>query len=257
MECISDLVSIITPSYNTAQYIGETIESVLAQTYTCWEMIIVDDCSTDNTDEVVAGYGDNRIKYYKNLTNSGAAISRNRAIKEARGEWIAFLDSDDIWLPDKLEKQIRFMKEHKYYFSCTYSSYINEDSVKINKLDICPSKIGKYMLYAYDWISCLTAMYHAPTIGCVQIEDIKRRNDYAVFLQIIKKAKCYCLPECLAMYRVRDTSLSHTNRIKLIKAHYLLFRICEKKGIIASLILTAINCVMSVYRKFRYVKKDN
>ena len=102
---MNDLVSIIMPSYNTAGYIAETIRSVLAQTYSNWELIIVDDCSTDNTDEVVVQFlSDSRIRYLKNEKNSGAAISRNWALREAKGKWIAFLDSDDLWVAEKLEK---------------------------------------------------------------------------------------------------------------------------------------------------------
>ena len=107
-----DLVSIIMPSYNTAPYIRETIQSVLDQTYQNWELIIVDDCSTDNTDGVVASIKDDRIRYLKNEKNSGAAVSRNRALREAEGRWIAFLDSDDVWMPDKLEKQVSFMEKN-------------------------------------------------------------------------------------------------------------------------------------------------
>jgi len=116
---MSSLVSIIMPSYNTAPYIAESINSVIAQTYTDWELIIVDDASTDNTDEVVASChpregGDlsSRIRYLKNDRNRGAAYSRNRALREAKGKWIAFLDSDDLWAPDKLEKQIAFMEKN-------------------------------------------------------------------------------------------------------------------------------------------------
>ena len=102
-----DLVSIVMPSYNTGRFIKETIDSVLAQSYTMWELIIVDDCSTDNTDDVVSQYlADERIRYIKNDTNSGAAVSRNRALREAKGKWIAFLDSDDLWEADKIQKQI-------------------------------------------------------------------------------------------------------------------------------------------------------
>ena len=107
---MNELVSIIMSSYNTAKFISETIECVLAQTYPNWELLIVDDCSTDDTDEVVRPYlADERIHYVKNDTNSGAAISRNRALREAKGKWVAFLDSDDLWLPEKLEKQLCFM----------------------------------------------------------------------------------------------------------------------------------------------------
>ena len=105
---MNELVSIIMPSYNTASFISKTIESVLNQTYKNWELLIVDDCSTDDTDEIVSKYNDKRIVYLKNEKNSGAAISRNRALRNAKGKWIAFLDSDDLWHPTKLEKQIKF-----------------------------------------------------------------------------------------------------------------------------------------------------
>ena len=122
---MNDLVSIIMPSYNTAPYISETIQSVLNQTYQNWELIVVDDCSTDNTDQVVAYIKDERIKYFKNEKNSGAAISRNRALRESKGRWIAFLDSDDLWMPEKLEKQIAFMESNGYFFS--YTNYEEMD----------------------------------------------------------------------------------------------------------------------------------
>lgn len=114
---MNELVSIIMPSYNTAKFISKTIESVLEQTYKNWELLIVDDCSTDNTDEIVSKYDDDRIIYLKNKKNSGAAVSRNKALKNAKGKWIAFLDSDDLWYPTKLEEQIKYMKKNKYSFS--------------------------------------------------------------------------------------------------------------------------------------------
>ena len=120
-KVVDGLVSIIMPSWNTERFIAETIQSVLDQTYTNGELIIVDDCSSDNTDEVVASFKDERIKYLHNEKNSGAALTRNKALREAKGEWIAFLDSDDLWMPEKLEKQIYFMESNGYAFS--YTSY--------------------------------------------------------------------------------------------------------------------------------------
>lgn len=140
------LVSIIMPSYNTAAYIKESIQSVLNQTYTNWELIIVDDCSTDSTDEVLETIKDSRIRYFKNDKNSGAAVSRNKALREAKGQWIAFLDSDDLWMPEKLEKQIYFMESNGYAFS--YTSY-EEIDIEGNKTGIRvtgPKKITKEIL---------------------------------------------------------------------------------------------------------------
>ena len=120
-EYVDDLVSIITPAYNAAEYIVETIESVLAQTYPKWEMLIVNDCSKDNTVEIVQSYAakDNRIKLINLKQNSGAAVARNTAIQNAKGRYIAFLDSDDIWKKEKLQKQIEFMQQNGYAFTFT------------------------------------------------------------------------------------------------------------------------------------------
>lgn len=118
-EVIDGLVSIIMPSWNTDKFIAETIQSVIDQTYTNWELIIVDDCSSDNTNQIVASFEDERIKYLHNEKNLGAALTRNKALREAKGEWIAFLDSDDLWMPEKLEHQIDFMNENGYSLSFT------------------------------------------------------------------------------------------------------------------------------------------
>ena len=129
---IDGLVSVVMPSWNTAALIGESIRSVQAQTYPNWELIIVDDCSTDDTDAVVASFADERIRYFKNEHNLGAALTRNRALQEAQGEWIAFLDSDDLWTPDKLEKQIAFMKENDCPLSYTEYEKIDEAGEPLN-----------------------------------------------------------------------------------------------------------------------------
>ena len=218
---MDQLVSIIMPSYNTGRFIAETVNSVLAQTYTNWEIIIVDDCSTDNTDEIVAQFlSDSRIKYLKNEKNSGAAVSRNRALREAKGKWIAFLDSDDLWAPDKLERQIAFMENNGYHFSYTNYSEIDEESKPLGKSVTGPKKIGKTGMYNYCWPGCLTVMYDAETVGLIQIADIKKNNDYAMWLKVCKKAKCYLLNEDLASYRKRAGSISNHSYKALIKWHY-------------------------------------
>ena len=146
---MNELVSIIMPSYNTAKFISKTIESVLEQTYKNWELLIVDDCSTDNTDEIVSKYDDDRIIYLKNKKNSGAAVSRNKALKNAKGKWIAFLDSDDLWYPTKLEEQIKYMKKNKYSFSYTSYEEIDENDVTNGVKVTGPKKITKMGMYRY------------------------------------------------------------------------------------------------------------
>ena len=254
---MNELVSIIMPSYNTARFIEETVRSVLAQTYENWELIIVDDCSKDNTDEVVAQFlSDERIKYIKNEVNSGAAVSRNRALREATGKWIAFLDSDDLWEPEKLEKQIAFMKENDYHFSYTKYVEIDEESVPNGRVVTGPKKITKRGMYGYCWPGCLTVMYDAETVGLIQIEDIKKNNDYAMWLKVCKKANCYLLNETLARYRKRSGSISNHSYKALIKWHYKLFREAENKNPVSSAVLTTRNLAWGVYKKMKYVKNN-
>ena len=253
---MNELVSIIMPSYNTGRFIKETIESVLAQSYPHWELIIVDDKSTDNTDDAVSEYlGDARIHYLKNEVNSGAAVSRNRALREAKGKWIAFLDSDDLWEPEKLEKQIRFMKDNGYHFSYTNYIEIDEESKPNGKSVTGPKKITKHGMYNYCWMGCLTVMYDAETVGLVQIEDIKKNNDYAMWLKACKKANCYLLDEMLARYRKRGGSISNHGYRKLIKWHYKLYREAEKKNPVSAAVLTCRNLFFGVIKKLKYVKR--
>lgn len=252
---MNELVSIIMPSYNTAKFISETITSVLAQTYTNWELIIADDCSTDDTDAVIRPYlADDRIRYIKNEKNSGAAVSRNRALREAKGKWIAFLDSDDLWLPEKLEKQIAFMEKNNCRFSYTNYIEIDENSVPNGRSVTGPKKITRHGMYNYCWMGCLTVMYDAETVGLVQIADIKKNNDYAMWLKACKKADCYLLDEVLAKYRKRSGSISNHGYTKLIKWHYKLYREAEGRTPLVSVVLTLRNLFWGVWKKIKYVK---
>lgn len=255
---MNDLVSVIMPSYNTAEYISQSIESVIAQTYNNWELIIVDDYSNDNTDEVIEKYlSDGRIKYFKNEKNSGAAVSRNRALREAKGRWIAFLDSDDLWLPEKLEKQVNFMERNDYHFSYTNYSEIDE-SGKANGIIVTgPKKITKSGFYNYCWPGCLTVMYDANVVGLIQIEDIKKNNDYAMWLAVCQKAECYLLNECLAVYRRdRNGSISNQNITTMIGWHYKLFHEIEKQTPLKAIFGTFRNMLFGFYKKVVFVNKD-
>lgn len=255
---MGDLVSIIMPSYNTGQFIQETIESVMAQSYTNWELIIVDDCSTDGTDKIVEKYlVDKRIRFMENDKNSGAAVSRNRALCEAKGRWIAFLDSDDLWEPNKLQKQISFMETNGYHFSYTNYIEIDEESKANGKMVTGPKRITNHGIYNYCWMGCLTVMYDADVVGLIQIADIKKNNDYAMWLKVCKKTDCYLLNEVLAKYRKRDGSISNHGYIKLIKWHYKLYREAEKRNPISSFGLTLRNLFFGVIKKIRYVKSDS
>ncbi len=251
------LVSIITPSWNCGKFLEETICSIQAQTYQNWEILFQDDCSTDNTKELVAQLAakDSRIKYECNPQNSGAAISRNHALRRAKGRWIAFLDSDDLWLPEKLEKQLKFMVDNDYHFSYTSYGEINEQSEETGKLITGPKHITKAGMFSFCWLGCLTVMYDRDYVGLIQIADIKKNNDYAMWLKVCRKADCHLLYECLAKYRRgRVGSISTHGYKTLIKWHYKLFREAEGMNPIASFFITCLNMVCGLYKKKRYVK---
>lgn len=257
IERVEGLVSIIMPSYNTAPYISSSIQSVINQTYNNWELIIVDDCSTDNTEDVLSEIKDERIRFFKNEKNSGAAVSRNKALREAKGQWVAFLDSDDLWMPDKLEKQIRFMMDNGYSFSYTNYKEIDTDGNETGVMVTGPKNVTKTGMYNYCWPGCLTVMYDATKVGLVQITDIKKNNDYAMWLKVCKKAECYLLDECLAMYRRGRVGSVSTHSIKtMIGWHYKLYREAEDMGILSSLFNTGRNLVFGFYKKKRYVRKQ-
>ena len=252
------LVSIITPNWNCVKFIAETIKSVQRQTYTNWEMIIVDDCSTDGSENLIELYmsKDNRIRLFQNGKNSGAAISRNYALREARGKWIAFLDSDDLWKPDKLEKQLKFMVDNHYKFSYTQYLEINEFGQEKGIYISGPKCIPRYGMYNYCWPGCLTVMYSQEEVGLIQIADIKKNNDYAMWLKISHKTDCYLLPEVLAMYRRgRSGSISTHGYVTLLKWHYKLFHEANGNNIIQSIWFTLCNMLFGLYKKFRYVKR--
>jgi glycosyltransferase involved in cell wall biosynthesis len=253
----NDLVSVIMPSYNCGCFVEETIRSVQGQTYKNWEIIFVDDCSSDDTIPKVSAMKeqDDRIHLYQNVKNSGAAVSRNVALKEAKGRWIAFLDSDDLWKPEKLEHQIRFMEENGYNFSCTERDVIDENSNPVGQYITGPDVITKAGMRRYCWVGCLTVMYDANVMGVLQIADLKKNNDYAIWLKAIKKADCYLLKENLASYRQRRGSISHDSMKKLIKSHYDLWRVGEGKNPLVAFLLTIQNLFFGVVKRLRYIKK--
>ena len=255
---MQQFVSIIMPSYNCGRFVEETIRSVQAQTYQNWEIIFVDDCSTDDTIEIVKHFQkqDGRIRLFQNKRNSGAAVSRNYALREAKGKYVAFLDSDDLWEPTKLEKQIKFMEENNYKFSYTCYAEMDSDGNATGIVISGPSKITKIGMFAFCWPGCLTVMYDREAVGLIQIEDIKKNNDYAMWLKVCQKADCYLLPEVLAKHRRGRTGSVSTHSVStMIKWHYKLWHEAEQKNALASLYYTGLNLICGMYKKVRYVKR--
>lgn len=229
---MQDKVSIITPSWNSEKYIRRTIKSVQNQTYSNWEMIIVDDCSSDKTVEIVEEISlmDSRVRLLRQNANSGAAKARNRSLSESSGRYVAYLDADDIWKPTKLEKQIEFMKAHNCGFSCTSYEVIDDEGNSLNK--------EVHMLPSVDYVGFLTNNL-LQTVGIMVdtaivdkkylvMPDIRRRQDAATWLQVLKAGyKCYGIDEVLAEYRRAENSLS-SNKVKAVKGVWHLYRDIEK-----------------------------
>lgn len=219
------LVSIITPSYNCSRFIGKTIDSIIAQTYTNWELIITDDNSSDESCEIIKRYvaADPRIKLLTLSTNSGAGVARNNSIAHATGRYIAFCDSDDRWMPHKLETQLKFMTEKDC--ALCYSSYevYDEDDNHKGKV-VCRKEIRFINILMDNGIGCLTAIYDAQKLGKVFMPTLRKRQDWGLWINIVKMCGvAYGIQESLALYRYRAGSIS-SNKMNLVKYNLNVYR---------------------------------
>ena len=233
---IEPFISIITPLYNAEGFIERNIKSVQGQTYENWEHIIVNDCSTDKGAEIVKRWKENdpRIHFIENRENLGPAVTRNTAIKAAKGRFIAFLDSDDQWCPKKLEVQLKFMQEKNIPFSFTYYDQVDEKGKKVGTFKNIPDKVNYSSTLRNNKIGCLTVMYDTAYFGKAYMPLIKRRQDYALWLSLLRKVDyAYCLPEVLATYTLRTNSIS-SNKLKLIKYNWIVYRKIEGHSFIKS-----------------------
>ncbi len=207
---MEELVSVITPMYNAQEYIEQTIQSVQAQTYTNWEMLIVDDCSVDQSVELVQKYAtqDNRIILVKKKENSGVAQSRNLGIQKARGRYIAFLDSDDIWEPEKLFKQLEQMKRQNNTISYAACYVIDENGKKTGKIRHVPEKVTYRELLKGNVMPCLTVLVDRKDVEKMQMQDVPH-EDYAMWLEFLRQGMTAAgIDEPLASYRQRNESVS-------------------------------------------------
>lgn len=244
------LVSIITPTYNCAKFIARTIDSVQAQTYQNWEMIIVDDRSQDNTREIVESYikNDSRIQYHLLDVNSGAAVARTTAMNLAKGSYMAFLDSDDVWMPDKLERQIKWMNDNGYAFSCTAYEQIDEDDNSLNHIIKTVKKTNYNRLLLDCPVGNSTVVYDVEKMGKFEVPNIRKRNDDALWLQMLKKEKyIWGMPDILMKYRIRQNSIS-SNKFKVIKYHWILYREIEHLSVLRSVFHIVWWCMIKVLK---------
>lgn len=235
-EIEKEIVSIIVPMYNAEKFIGKTIESVLAQTYQNWEMLIMNDVSTDNSLAIVSMYAkkDERIKIVNTEKNVGVVKGRNFLIDLASGKYIAFLDADDYWHNEKLEKQIKFMKEKNASISCTEYTRVKENEEKINDV-IIKEEISYNDMLKNNYLGCLTVIYDAKKIGKRYFKELEKNEDYVLWLEIVKDVNTiYGLKENLAYYRVLDNSRS-SNKVKTAKVRWEIYRKIEKLSLLKSI----------------------
>lgn len=243
-------VSVIMPTFNSEHYISDTIESVRNQTHTDWELWVIDDCSKDDTVATVTEIAKNdpRIKIIQLESNGGAAVARSAGIKKSTGRYIAFLDSDDKWDIHKLEKQIGFMEAHNVAFSHTGYRRI-QAGTGASLSEYIPSRRLTYkdMLYS-NHVGCLTAMFDTEKVGRITMPDIRKRQDYAMWLKILRQVESvHGLQEVLASYTVRDDSIS-SNKVSLLRYNYSVFRDCEGFSRTASLFYLFANVFTRIQR---------
>lgn len=251
------LVSIITPTYNSEKYIAGTIASIQSQTHSNWEMIIVDDASADETAKIVERFveKDDRIKFYKLHHNSGAGMARDEAIKMAKGKYIAFLDSDDLWKPTKLEKQINFMASTGEPFTFSFYDCIDEDGNSLDKRIEAPQTLHYFQLFFCNFVGNLTGIYDVDYFGKIPISHIRKRQDWMVWLTILKKIrKAKPVPESLAFYRVRQDSIS-SSKVMLLKHNFTVYRLFHQFGVFVSLLCMCGFLFVQLLIKPFYTKK--
>ena len=244
------LVSVIMPCYNMEPYISETIASVQRQTYPHWELLIVDDASIDHTAELVKKLQkeDDRIQFFVKPEHSGIADTRNQCLSMAKGRFLAFLDADDVWHPNKLERQLAFMTEHHIGFS--YSSYdcIDDDGRPLEKTVKATGNLNHDAYMHNTIIGCSTVMIDKSIIGEVVVPDFRTSEDTATWLNILKKGfLAYAIDEPLTSYRIRQHSAS-SNKLKASSDLWKVYRQQEKLSL-----FKALGCFVSY--AFHAIKK--
>lgn len=229
-----ELISIITPCYNSEKYISETYDSINSQSYNNWEWIIVDDCSSDKSVEIIQSFNDNRIKLILQSENNGAAHARNLALNKAKGRFITFLDSDDLWLPNFLEITINYLLENNE--ELVYSSYkrVDENLEPLLADFIAVDKVDKNRILYNCPIPMLTSVYDSKRIGKIPVPDVELREDHAMWIDLLGRIKyARAINESLAIYRIRNNSVSR-NKLRIAKKQYDVYRYYLKMNIFKS-----------------------
>jgi glycosyltransferase involved in cell wall biosynthesis len=231
-----NLISVITPVYNGQRYLADTIESVLRQTYSHWEMWIINDASSDQSLDIANRFKnlDDRIKVIDSASHIGAARARNLGISASNGRFISFLDADDCWFPNKLERQVAFMLKNNFAFTYTGYEIINSDGITIS-VNKAPHQISRKSLLTKKRIGCLTAMYDTAYFGKVKMPLIRKRQDLGLWLQLLRNVDAaYGIPDSLARYRVHVDSMS-ANKLSAAMFTWRLYRQHEGMSLLDSI----------------------
>lgn len=249
-----DLVSIVMPCFNSGEFVKQSICSVIDQSYTNWELLVCDDCSADNTVAIIRSLmvHDSRIKLLQNNFSKGAAGARNSCIEMAKGRFIAFLDSDDLWHSQKLEKQIPFMIANNYPISHTWYSVFQQAGGEISILDRIhwDERFSYKQILRSGRIGCLTVIYDTKILGKFYMPSIQKRQDLALWLNILRTTNyIWCLQEDLASYRRVPGSIS-SNKYSLIKYHWFIFRNLQNLGRLKSTYYLVTYITYFVFRKY-------
>jgi len=242
-------VSIITPSYNSSKFLNQTIQSVLSQTFTDWEWLITDDCSSDNSVEILESTNDARIKIFKTIKNGGAGHARNISLENATGRFITFLDADDFWEPDFLEEMVRFMKKEKAELA--YSNYARCDENLIPKIEDfkADKEVTFNNLLKTCRLSLLSSMYDSQRVGKEYFPEGSKREDHVMWLNLLKKIPFgKPLPKTMAKYRMHASSISR-KKTNIMKDQYLVYKDYMKFSTLKSLYYTA-NWAFNGFKKY-------
>ncbi|KEQ02225.1 glycosyltransferase family 2 protein [Pseudorhizobium pelagicum] len=256
----SDLVSIIVPTYNSESFIYDSIASVLSQTYSDFELIIVDDDSSDDTISIIRSFDDPRIRLERNESNCGPAETRNTGLKLAIGRYIAFLDSDDLWAEDKLEKQIAFMKAKNVAFIYTRYVLIDEHGVRFGDSGPLSPSVTYRSLLPHCIIRTSSVVYDSySTAGKIYFPPLRKRQDFGLFLRLLSVChEAHLLDEELCSYRIRKNSVS-SNKLKNIPYNWDLYRNVEKLSLASSVYYISRWFLNSAFVniKRQYVRRSN
>lgn len=269
MDKNEGLVSIIMLSHNQARFVEESVRSVMAQTYQNWELLFMDDSSKDETIQLLMqlkeeddkrrmSYGgelSSRIRVYQNVFEKGEMATLKSALKDARGKWIAFLDAGDVWKPEKLEKQIRFMEEHRHAFSYTNYGIIDKHSKSRGAVISGPKEIDEQLMLKCFWPGMLTVMYDAKKIKKVKVPAFKESNFYALLMRLSEKAKCYLLEENLASNRTKWGLFNGAPLKKKFAWRYEAYRTVEDLGRVRSVMMTVENLWYTLVKRVKYVDR--